>query len=242
MTSSNTPTLFDFKGHDLRVVTLDGTPWFVASDVCKALGMGRPAQAMALSMFNAIELRDHRISGGQYGRPNKLVTEAGLYTLVMRSDKPEAKAFQAWVTGTVLPAIRKDGGYIKGEEKVVTGEMSEDELVLKAMDVMRRKIDRLAAERDAMHKELFHVTVAEYAALNHVYFSPAQKVKLSVLARKLTIQAGGEVIKSPRVVSVKGKLIDTSVNVYPRDALDRAAKDLGLFAAVRGEQRPLMAA
>jgi prophage antirepressor-like protein len=54
-----------------------------------------------------------------------LVSEAGLYKLVMRSDKPEAKAFQDWVTGTVLPGIRKDGGYIKGEEKVATGDRSE---------------------------------------------------------------------------------------------------------------------
>ena len=49
-----------------------------------------------------------------------IITESGLYKLVMRSDKPQAKEFQDWVTGTVLPAIRKDGAYIMGEEKVVT--------------------------------------------------------------------------------------------------------------------------
>ena len=65
-----------------------------------------------------------KLFDGRLGRV-ALVTEAGLYTLVMRSDKPEAKAFQKWVTGTVLPAIRKDGGYVRDEEKVVTGELSE---------------------------------------------------------------------------------------------------------------------
>jgi prophage antirepressor-like protein len=236
MTNINTPSLFDFKGHDLRVVTLDGTPWFVAADVCKALGIMQVAYA--LTNVGPTHIASLQLRKG--GLPNKLVTEAGLYTLVMRSDKPEAKAFQAWVTGTVLPAIRKDGGYIKGEEKVAVGEMSEDELVLKAMDVMRRKIDRLAAERDAMHTELFFVSVAEYAALNHVYFSQAQKTSLSHRARKMTLAAGGEVVKSPRVVNVKGALIDTAVNIYPRDTLDQAAKDLSLFQAVRGEQRPLI--
>lgn len=61
-----------------------------------------------------------------------LVSESGLYKLVMRSDKPEAKDFQNWV---VLPAIRKDGGYIHGEEHVVSGAMSEDDLVFKAQRV-----------------------------------------------------------------------------------------------------------
>ena len=48
-----------------------------------------------------------------------LISESGLYKLVMRSDKPEARQFQDWVTRVVLPAIRKDGGYIQGEEKVI---------------------------------------------------------------------------------------------------------------------------
>lgn len=54
-----------------------------------------------------------------------IISESGLYKLVMRSDKPEAKEFQNWVTRVVLPAIRKDGGYIHGEEHVVSGAMTE---------------------------------------------------------------------------------------------------------------------
>lgn len=57
----------------------------------------------------------------------------------MWSDKPQARPFQDWVTGTVLPAIRKDGAYIMGEEKVVSGEMGEDEFVLKAMMILQGK-------------------------------------------------------------------------------------------------------
>lgn len=57
-------------------------------------------------------------------RSVSLISESGLYKLVMRSNKPEARAFQDWVTREVLPAIRKDGGYIKGEELVATGEPS----------------------------------------------------------------------------------------------------------------------
>lgn len=62
------------------------------------------------------------------------------------SQKPEAKTFKKWVTGTVLPAIRKDGAYIMGEEKVVSGEMDEDEFVLKAMTILQDKVERLKQE------------------------------------------------------------------------------------------------
>lgn len=77
---------------------------------------------------------------------NQIVSESGLYKLVMWSDKPQASPFQDWVTGTVMPAIRKDGGYIMGEEEVVSGELSEDEFVLKAMSILHGKVERLKLE------------------------------------------------------------------------------------------------
>ena len=58
-----------------------------------------------------------------------IINESGLYGLILKSRKPETKAFKKWVTGTVLPTMRKDGMYIMGEEKVTTGEMSEDDLI-----------------------------------------------------------------------------------------------------------------
>ena len=66
-----------------------------------------------------------------------VISESGLYRCVMRSDKAEARAFQDWVTRDVLPALRKDGMYVVGEEKVATGEMDEDELTLLVMERLR---------------------------------------------------------------------------------------------------------
>ena len=74
------------------------------------------------------------------------ISESGLYKLIMRSDKPEAQDFQNWVTRVVLPSIRKDGAYIMGEEKVASGEMDEDEFVLKAMTILQSKVERLKQE------------------------------------------------------------------------------------------------
>lgn len=84
--------------------------------------------------------------------------------------------------------------------------------------------------------------MAEYAALNHVYFTQSQKSKLSRLARQTTLDETGEITKSPRVVNVKGKMIDTAVNVYSREVLDRAAKKLDLFTAAHGKMRPVTVA
>ena len=89
-----------------------------------------------------------------------LISESGLYKLVLRSDKPEARVFQDWVTSEVLPALRKDGVYVVGEEKVKTGEMSEDEFLLRAFDILKKKAERLSLELAEARKEIDFVTVA----------------------------------------------------------------------------------
>jgi len=143
---------FGFGLSNVRVVDLEGSPWFVAGDVCRAIGYavkpnGDVNVYHALNPLNDDEIITHRMSGNR-GTAAKLISESDLYKLVMRSDKPEARAFQDWVTRVVLPAIRKDGAYVLGEEKVATGELSEDELVMRAMNIMSRKVDRLTQERD----------------------------------------------------------------------------------------------
>ena len=118
---------FSFTDQAVRVVTIDGKPWFVAADVCRVLGYNVKADG-TVNTNNALRpLRDDEVSSRLIseigGKPNKVISESGLYKLIMRSDKPEARDFQRWVTRDVLPAIRKDGGYVMGEEKVATGEM-----------------------------------------------------------------------------------------------------------------------
>lgn len=95
----------------VRVVMKDGEPWFVAADACKALEIGNSTQA--LSRLDDDEKRNTLISNeGNRGNPNVVVvSEPGLYTLVLGSRKPEAKAFKRWITHEVVPAIRRSGGY-----------------------------------------------------------------------------------------------------------------------------------
>lgn len=98
--------VFNFPTSSLRVVAIDGEPWFVASDVCAALGVQNVSQAVGRldederAMFNI----------GPGGECH-IVNESGLYSLILGSRKPEAKRFKRWVTGEVLPAIRRTGRY-----------------------------------------------------------------------------------------------------------------------------------
>ena len=95
----------------LRVVMRDGEPWFVAGDVCKTLEIENPRDAT--QRLDADEKNTVVLSDGIRGNPNKtIISEAGLYSLVLSSRKPEAKAFKRWVTHDILPSIRKHGAYM----------------------------------------------------------------------------------------------------------------------------------
>jgi prophage antirepressor-like protein len=127
-------------GHQLRVVTIDGNPWFVAADVCKVLGLENATKA--LHALGSDEKTLTKIQGFR-GPAANLISESGLYMLVMRAHRsnPEAREFQDWVTREVLPAIRKDGAYIQGEEKIRTGEMSDLEFFARALQAANRVMD-----------------------------------------------------------------------------------------------------
>lgn len=100
---------FTFSTQELRVVMRDGEPWFVAADVCAALTIGNNRDAL-------VRLDEDEKGVGSIDTPGgaqqmTIVSESGLYSLVLGSRKPEAKRFKKWVTAEVLPSIRKTGRY-----------------------------------------------------------------------------------------------------------------------------------
>lgn len=118
---------FQFGLMDLRVLDLDGQPWFVAADVRRALGVAQSGSNYSFLSADEIQRLPRGLTSGKGLGAAQILSESGLYKFILRSDKPDARAFQDWVTRVVLPAIRKDGAYVLGEEKVATGEMDEDE-------------------------------------------------------------------------------------------------------------------
>ena len=101
---------FDFDGNAVRVITDDaGAPWFVAADVCAALGISRTDDGVSRLDDDEKGTGSIRTPGGD--QQMTTVNESGLYSLVLGSRKPEAKRFKKWVTSEVLPTIRKTGAY-----------------------------------------------------------------------------------------------------------------------------------
>lgn len=119
---------------EIRIVSINDEPWFVASDICKALDISNPSVAIA----RLDEDERSKFNLGRQGEGN-IVNEYGLYSLVLASRKPEAKKFKRWITHEVIPSIRKHGGYIAGQDA-----MTDDQILAKALLVAQSKI----AERD----------------------------------------------------------------------------------------------
>lgn len=103
----NEVQIFNYNGNEVRTVQKDGEPWWILKDVCGVLGLKNPTMI-------AERLEDDEVTklnlGGLSGETN-IINESGLYNVILRSDKPEAKPFRRWVTGEVLPSIRKTGSY-----------------------------------------------------------------------------------------------------------------------------------
>ena len=164
---------------EVRTVVKDNEPWFVAADVCRALEIVNPTQAAARldederSMFNI----------GRQGEA-VIINEAGLYTLVLGSRKPEAKAFKRWITHEVIPSIRKHGAYMTPEavrEAIVTPEnmikiltalkdeqdkrkgIEADYMKLTdTVDELDRQVMRLTAERNDMEARYREYRIKSY--------------------------------------------------------------------------------
>ena len=118
----NDITIFNHLGNDIRVMTDEqGEPWFVLKDICDALDLGNTSRVAG--RLDSEDLTQSKVLDNRGVRQETLlVNEAGLYEVIIRSDKPEAKTFRRWVTHEVLPSIRKHGGYLTPEavEKALT--------------------------------------------------------------------------------------------------------------------------
>ena len=128
---------FDFKGAPLRTLTdKAGEPWFVAKDVCDILGTDTRDLHKILESDEITNVDSIHIAQNG-GKAPLIISEPGLYRLVMKSRKPEAKEFQRWVTHEVLPQIRKTGGYIPTSESD-----SDEDIMARAVLVAQKTIER----------------------------------------------------------------------------------------------------
>ena len=123
---------------EVRTLEEDGKVLFCASDVAKALGYARPADAVTQHCKGSVK---HRVLTDGGVQESKFIPEGDVYRLIVRSKLPTAERFERWVFDEVLPAIRKHGGYIAGQEN-----MTAEELMAKALLMAKKTIDEKEAK------------------------------------------------------------------------------------------------
>lgn len=230
MSNSTAVERFDFNGSEIRVFILDGEPWFVARDVATVLGYRDSSNATRI--LRDREIRTHQVSTSAGLRESKLINEQGLYRLVMRSEREEAEVFQDWVTGEVLPSIRKTGGY-----SVVSGTPSSTEMLrqqvaaqLATIDQMieiERKVDAERGERLALAERVdrLEVTHDRVAAIG---FAALRKIRTDVAyLNRLGRAAAGIARRDGVPVERVHSTIWGEVNAWPLEVWDEALDQIG---------------
>lgn len=219
----NDVTIFRKDGFGaVRAVTLEGEPWFVAADVCRALGLGN--SSMAVSKLDEDEKGISLIDtlGGE--QKLGIVNESGLYALVLSSRKPEAKAFKRWITHEVIPSIRKTGGYIAGQET-----MDDDQLLANALMVAQRKI----AERN---KQLETANAKIQADAPKVLFAETvEKAEGDILVRqlaKLMVQRGYDTGEKRLYDLLRRDGFVIKANAKDQNAPTQRSVDMGLMRSI----------
>jgi anti-repressor protein len=207
-------TPFNFEGQGVRWVRIDGESWAVASDVCKALKIADTRQAV--ERLDEADWCQVPISSGGQDRWMYVVNESGLYEMIIRSDKPDARRFRHWVTREVLPTIRKTGSY-----QVVPVEPGDDLAVLEGMirniREQRNRTAVLEAKVAAIEGAHDEFTTLAYAKLNGL---PTDRVSCQRHG-----QRASRLMRARRTEPRKRQdATFGTVNVYPVSVLEETAE------------------
>ena len=162
---------FAYEGRQVRTVTINGETWFVASDVCVVLEIANPRSSLALLDEDEKGVHSVDTPGGE--QQVTIISEAGLYSLILRSRKPEAKAFKRWVTHVVIPeARRRLAGGLPALPDMTTAEGA-----LVVVDLLRKQIEqRVAAEELAAEQARELASARPKAAFVDAFVDPAEDV------------------------------------------------------------------
>jgi len=139
--------IFNYNGNEVRTIQKDGEPWWVLKDVCTVLGI--VDHKVAARRLEEDEVCQTPLTDS-LGRMQEMtvINESGLYNVVLRSDKPEAKPFRKWVTSEVLPSIRKHGAYMT-PQKIEEVLLNPDTVIQLATNLKTEREKRMELERQA---------------------------------------------------------------------------------------------
>lgn len=141
--NENEVQVWNYEGAEVRTVQIDGEPWFVLADICRELEISHVKDTA--TRIDEDDLGQTEVID-RMGRSQKvwIINESGLYTVILRSDKPQAKPFRKWVTSEVLPSIRKHGSYSVQSQ---FADLSPQLQVLIQMETRQKQIEARQAEQ-----------------------------------------------------------------------------------------------
>ncbi len=195
----------------LRAIAVDETPCFVAKDVCDALGLGR--QQDSTRYLDEDEKGECLVDTSSGTQRMVVVTEAGLYSLIMRSRKPEAKAFRRWVTHDVLPSIRKHGMY--ATPQTVEDMLNDPDTMiatLKALKAERQKVQALVEDNSRMLPKA--VAYDSFIETNGTMTVTEAARYMTQMGSKVSVQRLYALLRADELICKRG-------NAPTRKAIDR---------------------
>ena len=147
MENTNTAlSVYNFEAFPVRITDRDGAPWFVAKDVCSVLHIQNSQRAVSEQLDEDEVRKTYLIDSIGRRQQTYIISESGLYALVIRSNKPEARKFRKWVTGEVLPAIRRNGQYQAVENALAAPEKVP--LIETVAEMLRSLNERIIAKEN----------------------------------------------------------------------------------------------
>lgn len=166
--------IFNYNSNEVRAIQKDGDPWFVLKDVCQVLSITNHKNIYARLDPDEKGVRQMDTPGGR--QEMSIISESGLYNVILRSDKPEAKPFRKWVTAEVLPAIRRHGMYATPD--TVEKMLSDPDTAIKLLTTLKEeRAARLALEAQAQADKP-KVLFADAVAASHTSILVGDLAKL----------------------------------------------------------------
>lgn len=213
---------FNFNDKPVRIVMIDDEPWFVAADVCAALTIGDVGKAAG--RLDQADRTQALVTASDGRRVQTwVINESGLYELVIRSDKPQAREFRRWITSEVLPQIRRTGAYLTPgvdplemlRQQVVTNLATVEQMI-----ELRDGQAQLAARVEALEGNYGRITALAYAKLNGLRDGVNYLAALGRVASAVARRDGVPVEKAHSTIF-------GTVNAWPVEVWDEALSQVG---------------
>ena len=198
---------FNFSGQDVRIITINDEPWFVGKDVADILGYSNSRKALS----DHVDDEDKGVTKSDTLGGNQNITiinESGLYSLILKSKKPEAKQFKRWVTSDVLPTIRKHGAY---NAKVPTTQRELVQLALSANEETNQRIDVIENKIHDIEENKLITTEDKGTIDSHVrkkVYQICKDLRLNQEAKSMLFKDLGSSIKQLFNVPNRGRIKD----------------------------------